>query len=209
MSSLTNCKFHFWALFLAVSSCLVSLSAEETFTERSSSKEFPTSIEIQNLGRTYKLQATGAAVRRKWFIKGYVIAHYMEDPVKGDQDTVLKDVFSNDKAKQLTMYWLHRLPLQLVKEGYTESLVKVLKDNELAQLQPDIDKYISFFTKDSEEGDVHKIKWLPGGHIEVIVNDKKVGGFVNPELAKAMWMMWFGPDSVVNRKALIKRVTMK
>lgn len=186
--------------------CLLSANASETFTERSSSKEFPTTITFENLGKKYTLQATGAAVRRKWFVKGYVIAHYVENPTKGDQEVVIKDIFSNDKAKQMTMVWLHRLPLQLIREGYMETIQKVLKENEISKNKADIDKFLNFFTKDAEEGDVHYIRWLPGGNFELIINENKAGSLVNPEFSRALWLLWFGPDSVVNRKSLIKRI---
>lgn len=174
-----------------------------TFVEESSKTEFPKSVNITFRGQAYNLEATGAAVRRKWFIKGYAIAHYMQSPIHGDLEKVLKDIFSDEKPKQMTMHWLHRLPLHLIKEGYEETLVKVLNQQDYNRLKPDIDKYLSWFKQESKVGDVHYIRWLPGGTLELIINDQKAGSLVNAELAKAVWTMWFGPESVVDRQKLI------
>lgn len=182
------------------------LPAVETFIEKISSKEFPKQIQIEHLGTKYTLDVTGAAVRRKWFVKGYVLAHYLEKPVKGDQRVALKEVLSKDRAKQFTMIWLHRLPLHLIQEGYKETLEKVIAENNNQSLQPFVNQYLNLFKKDAEVGDVHQIRWFPGGNLELIINGEKAGGFVNADFAKTLWLMWFGTDSVVDRESLIKYI---
>ncbi len=183
-----------------------SLDAAEKIKERSSKTEFDKNITITHSGKTYNLEATGTSLRRKWFVKGYAIAHYMQDPVKGDQETVLEDIFSSDKPKQMSMSWLHKLPLSLIKEGFDETFQKILKEKEYTSIKGDIDKYLNFYKADAVVGDIHYIRWLPGGHIELIVNDEKMGTVVNSTLGKALWNMWLGPESVVNRKKLIALV---
>ena len=177
------------------------------FKERTTSVEFPLTTSFSSHGQAYTLQATGAALRRKWFVDGYTIASYIANPIRGDQDVVLADIFQSDKAKQLTIHWMHLLPLQLVREGYAESLHKVLNDQEYNRLKPDIDKYLSWYTADAKVGDIFVLKWLPGGYLELDLNDKLVGNMVSPELAKALWSIWLGPDSVVDRKQLIGLVS--
>lgn len=179
------------------------------FQERTTKVEFPTTVSFSSKGQAFTLQATGAGLRRKWFVDGYTIASYIADPVKGDQDVVLTDLFQSDKAKQLTIHWMHVLPLQLVREGYSESLHKVLNDQEYERLKPDIDKYLSWYTGDAKVGDIFYLRWLPGGHLELNLNDKLVGSMVSPDLAKALWSIWLGPESVVDRKQLIGLVTTR
>ena len=72
----------------------ISSFGVEQFKESSSGTSFDKSTAFTHNGKTFKLDATGAALRRKWFVKGYVIGHYIENPVIGTQEEVLEDIFS-------------------------------------------------------------------------------------------------------------------
>ncbi len=192
-------------VFLGVS--FNTASAADTITERSSMTEFDKTITFTSKGQTYTLSCTGTSLRRKWFIKGYAIAHYIENPVKGDQEAVLKDIFSTDKAKQVSMMWLHKLPLSLIRDGFKESLHKTLKDADYSAIEPEINKLLNFFKVDAEVGDMIVMRWLPGGYVELLINDQSMGSLVSLDLAKALWSIWLGPDAVVDRKQLIALVS--
>lgn len=179
----------------------------ETFIERQSDTPFEKNVTFTHKGQTYSLDATGASLRRKWFVKGYAVAHYLQNPIRADQETVLKDIFSSDKGKQITMIWLHKLPLALIREGFQESLQKNLKEADYTALKPEIDKFLNFFKADAQVNDMTTFRWLPGGYMELSNNDVKLGSLVNEALAQALWSIWLGPDSVVNRKQLISLVT--
>ena len=181
----------------------ISSFGVEQFKESSSGTSFDKSTAFTHNGKTFKLDATGAALRRKWFVKGYVIGHYIENPVIGTQEEVLEDIFSNAKAKQITKIWLHQLPLSLIRESYKETLQKVMTASEYEKNQADINRFAKFFKEDAEVGDVHYLRWLPGGYVELYKNEEQRGSLVNAELAKALWSMWLGPESVVDRKKLI------
>ncbi len=196
-------------IFLASLCCAYSYSAYavDTITERSSDTKFDKTVTFTNKGQTFTLQATGASLRRKWFIKGYAVASYIQNPVKGDQEAVLKDIFASDKAKQITMMWLHKLPLSLIRDGFKESLHKTLNDTDYVSLEPEINKFLSFFRADAEVGDMIVFRWLPGGYLELIINDQPLGTLVSVELARALWSIWLGPESVVDRKQMISLVS--
>lgn len=179
------------------------------FKEKVTGASFPMEVTFTYRGKAYTLDATGAAVRRKWFTNGYVIAHYLQNPVKGTQEAVLKDIFSDDKAKQMTMLWLHKLSLKLIRDSFRESLTKVLGPADSARLKDQIDKFVDFFREDAQEQDRHYIRWLPGGNIELFYNDQKMGSLVSAELGKALWTIWLGPDSVVDRRDMLQFVLTK
>jgi len=193
----------FGVLICAANTAPICGFGAQQFTESSSGAKFDKSTAFTHNGKTFKLQATGAALRRKWFVKGYVIGHYIENPVNGTQEQVLEDIFSNAKAKQITKIWLHQLPLSLIRESYKETLQKVMTPSEYEQNQADIDRFVKFFIVDAEVGDYHYLRWLPGGYIELYKNEEERGSLVNADLAKALWSMWLGPESVVDRKKLI------
>lgn len=206
LSSKTASRILWRAILAVLLLCSVSVTASNTIIERSSNTEFDKTVSVTHKGQTLSLDATGASLRRKWFVKGYAVAHYMQNPVKGDQETVIRDIFSGDKTKQITMIWLHKLPLALIREGFQESLHKTFKDNEYAANRADIDKFLNFFKADAQVGDVTVFRWFPGGYLELYHNDEKLGSLVNLDLAKALWAIWLGPESVVDRKQMISQV---
>lgn len=181
-----------------------ALQAANTFEEKVTKTSFPLEVRFTHRGTPYTLNATGAAVRRKWFINGYAIAHYIKDPVTGSQEVVLKDVFSDEKPKQLTIQWLHRLQLKLIQDSFRESFDIVLAPADAAKLKDSIDKFLSFFKADAEVNDKHDIRWLPGGNIELYLNGERMGSLINIDLAKALWSIWLGPNSVVDRQQLLQ-----
>lgn len=194
---------------LLVASLASSLNAEETFKEKVTGQTFPTEVTFTRRGKLYNLEATGAAVRIKWFTKGYAIAHYMQDPIESTQEAVLMDVFSGDKAKQMIMIWKHRLNQQLIRDSFRESLAKALGPTQTVALKDKIDEFLGLFKNDAAEGDRHDLRWFPGGTIELLLNDKTQGDLVSPNLAKGLWDIWLGPDSVVDRGDMLQLVITK
>lgn len=180
-----------------------------TFKEKVTGAELPKQVSFTHRGKTYTLQATGSAVRRKWFTNGYVIGHYSQNPVKGSQGVVLKDIFSGDKPKQMMILWLHRLPAKLIKESFKESLSRILGPPETGRLKDNIEKLVSFFKSDAEVQDKYSIRWLPGGQVEVYYNDEKTGSMIDVDLARALWSIWLGPESVVDRQDMLQFVIIK
>ena len=67
------------ALLVAVA--FGTASASETVGVDGSNARFPAAIEVQSAGQPVRLSLTGAAVRKKAFIKIYTIASYLQDGV--------------------------------------------------------------------------------------------------------------------------------
>jgi hypothetical protein len=224
----SKCQFLNHARFKALESGLAALAiftglahfqdveAGDTFKEKVTGTELPKTVSFTRRGRAYDLEATGGAVRRKWFTNGYVISHYMQDPVVGTQEAVLKDVFSDEKAKQMTIVWLHRLPVKLIRDSFRESLEKVMGAEEELRLKDAIDKFVNFFKADAEVQDSHYIRWFPGGDIELWYRspdadkrEEKLGSLVSVGLARALWTIWLGPSSVVDRNEMLQFAVRK
>lgn len=188
--------------------CLFSLAlhAEGEIRDSSSGTSFPRDISFDDNGKTIHLQATGMAVRKKFFVKVYSMAHYLQDGASVRQGNVLQEIMNDNRAKQITMKWLHEASAEKQKEGYMETFRKVLTENEFDQLQSDINQFISYFNQDAKKGDEYIIRWLPGGKIELMMNGKRVGSLKDKNFAKALWSIWFGDKSVVNRDNLISLV---
>jgi len=189
-------------LFMGLSLPLISA---ETFKDPGSGTDFPTSVSVQVDGAEQNLEATGASLRKKFVFKVYAIAHYMQNPPSGSESDVIAEILSSSEPKQMTMKWLRKVSRDRIVNGYKDTLQSVL-GNKVNSVKPSLDKFLSFYTTEAKEGDVHVLRWLPGGNLELIINDKSQGQLQDPDLAQAFWKMWFGKQSVVVPAQLVSRI---
>lgn len=188
---------------LMLYACLTSffMYAEE-IRDSDTGVSFPSEITFQEDGKEFKLDATGVATRKKFFVKVYSVASYLQDGSKIPPADRIQALQKNDLAKQLTVKWVHDAPADKVQEGYKESFKNALTDAEQAQLQNDINTFIGFFNKNFNKGDEYTMRWIPGKPLVISFNGTKVGSIENPEFAKSLWKIWFGEKSVLNRNKL-------
>lgn len=177
------------SLFLLVT---LNLSAENPILDSATGVSFPSEVTFDFNGKTYHLEATGVATRKKLFIKVYSIAHYLQDG--GDIAAILQD----NKAKQFTIKWVYDVSVEKIQNAYQEAFQNIFSAEEQAGLQPEINQFLSYFNHAAKKGDEYILRWIPGGTTEVIINGEKKGSIVNPTFAKGVWNIWFGPKSVVN-----------
>lgn len=179
------------------------IHAEENIQDNSTQETFPREITVDYQGKKYYLDATGVATRKKMFFKVYSIAHYLENNVKPSKKDRIKTIMSDDYAKQLTMKWVRDVDNHKMKEIFLESFQNSLTPEKYAQLQKEINTYINIFNQDIHKGNEFILRWIPGGHVQVIVNGAQVGEINNKDFAVALWNIWFGDKSVVDRNELI------
>jgi len=163
---------------------------------------FPKEVSFEQGGKTYNLALTGVSTRKKFFVKVYNVASYLQTSAMNRGD-LIGEILNDRNAKQLTIKWVHDASIDQVRNGYRESFDKVLGMSENEQLPQIVDQYISFFNHEANVGDQHVIRWLPGGYVEVLINGSKAGSVKDPEFAKELWNIWFGSKSVVNRDELV------
>lgn len=191
-------------LFCALSFLAVSFGiADETVKDTVTGEVFPAQITLEEDGHTYTLLATGISTRKKFGVKVYSVAHYMEQGPLAAGDKFL-EILKEGKVKQLTFKWLHNASAKQMQEGYLDSFKNILSKEQHTQLENPIQEYVGFFKEPLKKGDTLILRWLPGGKIELLLNQKELGHLSNPDFAKALWSMWFGPKSVVDRDRLLK-----
>lgn len=179
-------------------------SADAAITDSATGQSFPDTVTVSVDGKDTTLTGTGVSTRKKFFVKVYSVAHYMQDP-KGSGNDLFDEILNSDKPKQLFLKWVRSASGKKVQDGYKESFDKVVSRGQ-SNVQSDVDKYIGFFSKGVTEGNTHQMNWLPDGTIEVYINGNQVGSIKNKDFAKALWEIWFGRKSVVNRNQLVSRV---
>lgn len=183
--------------------CCASLLA---VTHERAQQIFPPTVAFNANGQEYRLKETGATIRKKFFVKVYDVAHYLQEGTNLPGSNKFESILSIDKAKQLTLKWDRSVPAVKVQEGYHESFVKTLSETEQSQLRSQIDTFIGLFNRDVQKGDEHILRWIPGGTIEVSVNGNTVGSIANEAFAKGLWGIWLGKNSVVDRNALVSLI---
>lgn len=188
-----------WAII-----CCLTLMAACAFAEMGKSTAgslFPKEVIFEYQGKPVKLQMTGEATRKKFFVSVYQVAHYLQEGAVVSGTNKFQSILNDNAIKQFTFKWLRTVEAAKVKEGYQESFKKTLSASAYAQLQDEISRFINFF-KEVKSGDEYVLRWLPGGHIEVMIQGSKVGEITNLAFAKALWSIWFGDKSVVDREKL-------
>lgn len=189
-----------FALFCCVSPFAVN---GEEVRDPTTGETFSPDVTVDHEGKTFHLQATGVATRKKLIVSVYSVAHYLQEGAFKAGDDPVEVIMKDTNAKQLTLKWVHEVSAEKVQNGYKESLKNALSEADLERLQKDVDQYVAFFSQDVKKGDEHVIRWLPGGYVEVILNGKKAGSLTDPAFAAGLWSIWFGEKSVVNRTKLI------
>jgi hypothetical protein len=174
--------------------------AEETIVDKSTNISFPREVSFDFNGKHFQLEATGVATRKKFIVKVYSIASYLQKGAAGDK---LQAILSDDNAKQLTMKWARDATASQIQDAYKESFQKVF-GSQYAMVQNDIDSFIQLFNKGAVKGDEFVLRWIPGGDVEVLINGTKVGSMANPAFAKGLWLVWFGDKSPVDKNELLK-----
>ncbi|MBA4311154.1 MAG: hypothetical protein C0417_00840 [Chlorobiaceae bacterium] len=184
--------------------------AQQTVKESSTGKYFPSEIKIKNAEKEVTLQLTGLTVRKKIIFKVYGIAHYMQDPptVK-DEEAAFIAILQEGKAKQITMDFSRDVEAIKIKEAYLDGFNSHTSKEELQKLQPLINQFTGYFTKDVKENQQFILQWLPGGTILAVLNGETKQAITDPIFARVLWTIWFGEDSIVDRDDLVSRMIGK
>jgi hypothetical protein len=196
-------------LFLCLSVSFMALLSTGLFADGNEIKDpvtgvsFPAEISFDHNGTKYNLGATGVATRKKFFVKVYSVASYLQDFKAGQNVNVAAEIMKDGKAKQLTIQWVHEAPFGKIQEGYLESFQSSLGSAAFNAIQNEINTFVQLFNTDVKVDDEHVLRWIPGGDVEVLINGKAVGHITNVDFAKGLWSIWFGSHSVVDKSKLL------
>lgn len=176
------------------------LNGIEKLEDPSTQLSFPRQIKLPS---GVILEATGVATRYKFMVKVYSIAHYLQDPHSGTIQEALKQVFDDNKIKQFTMHWVRDVDLRKIRETFWESFERVLIEEDYDKLSKEIDQFVNLYDRDALKNSVHELRWLPEGVIELYIEGQLKGSIKSLSFAKALWDIWLGPKSVVDRDKLV------
>lgn len=193
-------------LALCSSLFVVAAHAEDTIVDKSTGLSFPREVTFDIDGKAYQLQATGVATRKKLIIKVYSIASYLQKGASGAAGDKFERIMSDENAKQLTMKYVREVTPTQIKDAFLDSFKRVFPGQQYTQMQADITNFLQLFSQPLHKGDETTLRWAPGGTVEVLLNDKKVGSLNNAAFAQGLWNIWFGNNSIVDRNDLVSQL---
>lgn len=170
-----------------------------TIEDKATGFTFPSEVSFQYEGKEYQLEATGVATRKKFMFLIYSVASYLQKNGTEEGDKFAR-IMQPDTAKQLTLKWARDLGESTIREGFRSA---ILQNDTEGTLKSEVDKFVTFFG-DIKKGEEQMLRWLPGGIIVVQYGGEVKGTIKNEAFAKALWSVWFGKKSVVNRNDLVK-----
>lgn len=187
--------------------CTVApLRAQDQVTEPSTGKAFPATISFTSGGTDYQLQLTGVTVRKKLVFKVYGMAHYMQNPVRMNEDAAVKQVLTEGKAKQITMIFVRDVDAESIQGAYRDGFEENTSKEELASLKGTIEKFVASFSAGVKVDDVYILRWLPGGTVIPVIKGEEKEAIANPLFARVLWTIWFGDDSIVDPEDLVAKI---
>lgn len=178
---------------------LATIVGQEHFQDLNSGKTFPKEVTVAFHDKNYILSATGASTRKKFIVKVYSIASYIENP---STEKGIEQMFDPTKAKQLTQIFMQNIDKQKVTNVLNESLSKNISIEQKSTLKPVVNEFLSFYTS-VKTNDTHELRWFPGGVVELYINGNKAGSVTSEEFAVVLWKIWLGNNSIVNRNEMV------
>jgi len=194
-------------LLTAVALCAAAGSAQETAKEASTGKNFPVVAHYSYHGTDFTMSLTGLTVRKKFVFKVYGMAHYAQDPPRGKKEELLKAMIVDGTAKQISMDFARDVDATKIREAYADGFKENATADELKAIQPFVDQFTGYFTKEVKENEQFVLRWLPGGVLIATIAGEEKPAIINTTFARVLWTIWFGPDSIVDRDELVGRLT--
>lgn len=187
-----------------------SAKSQDSISEPSTEKSFPAEVKLTYNAKEYILHCTGLAVRKKFFFKVYGMAHYIEgmNTIKNEKEAYPL-ILTDGKAKQIMMSFARDVDAKSMRDAYHDGFKENTKEADRKELQPLIDQFLGYFTKDVKENDQFVFRWIPGGTIVVIINEEEKPIITDKTFARTLWLIWLGEDSVVDREDLVARMIGK
>jgi len=200
---------------IVLSISLISVAfADNSISEAEDEKQFPQNIVIEYNNQQLDLFMTGLTIRRKFFLKIYSMAHYIEQlPVVAGSDIsgnhIYKSILQNNGIKQITMVFMRKLSAEQIQDSLRSGIQLNSSEADYLKILPQVEKFMQAITAGVKKNDEFIIRWLPDGSIISFFQGTQISSIKNVKFAETLWAIWFGDFSVVNRKALIEELLTK
>jgi len=198
--------------FIVLCITLISVvQAEDRHSETDAVNQFPHNITVEYNNEQLDLSLTGLTIRKKFFLKIYSMAHYIEQKpddsgsyVSGNK--IYTDILYHNDAKQISMVFMRELTAEQIKKSMISGSKLNTNKEEYLQVLPQVEEFTHAIYEDVKQNDEFILRWFPDGTIVSIFQGEEISLIKNDRFARALWSIWFGNDSVVDRESLIKKL---
>ena len=187
-----------WICCLAPLQCVAAhdasgFSEQLTFTEK---------------GEDITLSLTGVAERSVLFFDVYTLAHYSTEDISAgsDKQQIYNDILESNTTKQISILFNRDLKAKQIAGKLSDGVQDNCADDEFQQIESDLALFKNVINQDVKKNDKFSLRWLHDGRLIMLFHGEQVGELDNPLLAKLLWSIWFGEQSVVNRKDLVQNL---
>jgi hypothetical protein len=175
-------------------------SLKETF--------FSQSVFIEYNNEKLDLSLTGETIRKKFFLKIYSMAHYVQQKPNAQLKNkgVYQYILQQHGAKQISMIFLRALKAKQIQKSLLAGIKLNTNEDEFSQILPQVEAFMRAINEDVKENDEFILRWLPDGTMVSLFQGKQISSIKGENFAKTIWSIWFGESSVIDRDLLIKEL---
>jgi len=176
---------------------LVLTAGPQSFSGQGTDARFPTQLVVSGPGKDVVLVATGSGIRKKMIFKVYEGVAYVEQGAELTPDPAAAFI-TGDFAKRILMYFERDVDGGKIREAFVEGFEKVQGGQAWPdELLAERDRFISYFEEAGvKDGQYIELTWIPGWGLYTVVAGTVKPVIDNPELASALWAIWFGDQPV-------------
>ncbi len=191
---------------------LISVAhAGDSVSETRDEKQFPHNIVIEYNNEQLDLFMTGLTIRRKFFLKIYSMAHYIEHlpNVAGSDisdDNIYKSILQNNGIKQISMVFMRKLSAEQIQNSLRSGMQLNSSEADYLKILPQVEEFMQAIHANVKKNDEFVIRWYPDGSVISIFQGTQISSIKSVKFAETLWAIWFGDFSVVDRKALIEEL---
>lgn len=158
-------------------------------------QKFPSSITVQADGGDVTLNATGKALRKKYFFKVYVAVAYVADSVEFGDDAGAA-IVAAAAPKQVHLRMLRDVESEKITSSINEALDKCAT-GDLSALTAEREQFLGIFG-DGElmKGENLRFTYYPGTGLTISRDEADLGTIAGEAFAKAFFEIYFGPNPV-------------
>ncbi|MGJ3243969.1 MAG: chalcone isomerase family protein [Opitutales bacterium] len=159
------------------------------------------SLELDEGNPPVTLRKTGETERRFLFFRVYRMAHYALPASGGSAG----DILEASGPKLVRIIFDRKLDGAKLRDQFTETLRRGVPPETWRKIRRSAAEYAAPFARgDTGKGDRFEVVWLENGRIRSFFNGRLMADINNPDFPRALWSVWFGPQAVVDRDALLR-----
>lgn len=168
--------------------------------------DFPEVIQLPSeSGRdttALRLQKTGEAERKFLFFSIYKMAHYLVLPYEEDVH-----VHESQQPRAVHLVFQRKISGQRIRDDFLELLREHTTEEEWRAIRESAHAYADPFAQgDVSKGDRFELSWTAESGLVSRFNGEPLSQIKNPRFTCILWSSWTGPNSVLDREALLGEV---